>query len=351
MSRRAWAIVISVPLLVALWVAAALVPVPYVTFHPGLTVDVLAEQSGQERIQVEGHEAYYADDGGELRMTTVSVTPPRERVTIFEALDAWLSDEDSVEPYSAVYEEGETPEESELQSSVSMLSSQDTAVAAALRDLGFELDPTVEVYSVTEDAPADGVFEVRDQILAVDGEPVDDPRQVVKAVGAVEPGEPVGFTVLRDGERRQFEVAPEMIDGRSLIGIVPASGYEFPFEVRININPRIGGPSAGLMFALAIYDVLTPGSFTEGNSIAGTGTIDAEGNVGPIGGIQQKVVGARASGAELFLVPAANCEDALGAPNGDMRLVRVSTLTEARQAVQDWVEDPTTDLPSCEEQA
>lgn len=351
MSRRGWAIVTAVPLLVALWVGAALLPVPYVTFHPGLTVDVLSEDGGTERIEVEGHEAHHPDDGGELRMTTVSVTPPRERVTILEALQAWWSPDESVEPYGAVYEEDTTPEDSELESSVSMLSSQDTAVAAALRDLGFELDPTVEVYSVTEDAPADGVFEVRDRILAVDGRSVGEPRDVVEAVQAVEVGEELRFTVLREGERRQLRVAPAMIDGRSLIGIVPASGFDFPFRVRINIDPRIGGPSAGLMFALAIHDVLTPGSLTGGRRIAGTGSIDAAGQVGPIGGIQQKVVGARRSEAELFLVPEANCADALGVDAGDMRLVRVETMTQAREAIETWVADPAASLPSCEEAA
>ncbi|MBI2243758.1 MAG: hypothetical protein HYU55_07355 [Nocardioides sp.] len=103
------------------------------------------------------------------------------------------------------------------------------------------------------------------------------------------------------------------------------------------------------MFSLAIYDTLTPGSLTGGATVAGTGTIDAAGNVGPIGGIQQKIVGARDAGAELFMVPPDNCEEALGAPNGDMRLVRADTMHDARVAVAAWVKDHDADLPSCEE--
>lgn len=349
MTRRTLAIVISVPLLVGLWVAAALVPVPYVTMQPGVTVDVLSEVGGEERIQVNGARAYYEDDGSQLRMTTVSVTRPRDDVSIFTALSAWISDSAAVEPYGAVYDEEDTPEDNDVESAVSMLSSQDTAIAVALKDLGYELTPTVEVLAVTPDAPADGVFEVRDRILSVDGTRVTEPQDVVDAVGDVEPGTEIEFVVQREGERTTLRVAPQEVDGRSLVGIRPASGFVFPIDVAINISPDIGGPSAGLMFALAIHDTLTPGSLTGGRPVAGTGTIDVEGNVGGIGGIQQKVVGARESGAELFLVPAANCADALGAPNGDMRLVRATTMTQAREAIQTWVEDPDATLPSCED--
>ena len=99
------------------------------------------------------------------------------------------------------------------------------------------------------------------------------------------------------------------------VGIVPGTGFTFPFDVHVNIDPDIGGPSAGLMFSLAIYDTLTPGSLTGDELVAGTGTIPDDGSVGPIGGIQQKIVAARDDGAELFLVPPDNCADALGAPN------------------------------------
>ena len=126
MSRRTLATVIAVPLLVGLWVAAALVPVPYVTYHPGSTTDMLSETGGQERIQVAGHRAYY-DDNGSLRMTTVSVTPPQDDVSIFEALTAWVSDEEAVEPYDAVYDKGETDKQSDTEGAVDMVSSQDAA--------------------------------------------------------------------------------------------------------------------------------------------------------------------------------------------------------------------------------
>ena len=130
---------------------------------------------------------------------------------------------------------------------------------------------------------------------------------------------------------------------------IQAAGYRFPFDVELKLAENIGGPSAGLMFALGIYDVLTPGSLTEGKTIAGTGEIDGEGNVGAIGGIQQKLVGAESDGARLFLVPADNCAEALdGSYDPDkMRLVKVTTLDEAIADVQAWVKDPDAKLARC----
>ncbi len=131
------------------------------------------------------------------------------------------------------------------------------------------------------------------------------------------------------------------------VGIQLGQGFILPFPVSVTIDPRIGGPSAGLMFSLAIYDTLTPGSLTDGGEVAGTGEISAEGKVGPIGGIQQKIAGARDDGAQLFLVPADNCDDAKGARNGDMRLARVDTFETALKAVQTWAADHDAKLPSC----
>jgi PDZ domain-containing protein len=103
------------------------------------------------------------------------------------------------------------------------------------------------------------------------------------------------------------------------------------------------------MFSLAIYDTLTPGSLTDDEIVAGTGEIALDGRVGPIGGIQQKVVAARDAGAELFLVPEANCEEALKADNGDMQLVLAETMHTAREAIEEWADDRDADLPSCED--
>ncbi len=347
MSRRILAGLIAVPFLVALWLAALLLPVPYVTYSPGLTVDVLAEEKGTEIVQVSGHKTYR--DDGELRMTTVYVTQPKAHVNLLEAMKAWVDPEEAVYPYDAVYGEDETAEQSETESAIQMVSSQDAATAVALNELGYDVKPIVEVLNVEKGLPADGKLKVRDVILKVNGQSITKSQQVVDEVGKSEAGDSVTFLVRRDGKPVTVVVKPRVVDGDLRVGVTSGPGFLFPFQVSVDIPEDIGGPSAGLMFSLAIYDTLTPGSLTGGQIVAGTGTIDATGKVGPIGGIQQKVVSARQSGAELFLVPADNCADATRAPNEGMRLVKATTMHEARQSIAAWVKDPDASLPTCEE--
>jgi PDZ domain-containing protein len=346
MTQRTLAGLVAVPLLVALWITAATWPLPYVTYEPGLTVDVLAETNGSEIIQVQGHRTYR--DDGELRMTTVYVSQPDARVTLLELMRDWISREDSVYPYKAVYQENTTTEQNRQEGAVEMVSSQDAAIAVALDELGYDVKPAIEVLSVNDGAPADGKLEVRDIFLAVNGAKVASTDDVIKAVQEAPAGQPVDFLVRRDGKQTRVSVTPTTTDGKPTIGIQFGTGYEFPFQVSVNIDPNIGGPSAGLMFSLGIYDTLTPGSLTGGEVIAGTGTLDGTGKVGPIGGIQQKIVGARDAGAQLFMVPPDNCADAEGAPNGDMRLVKATTMHSAVQSIEAWVKDHDADLPTCE---
>jgi PDZ domain-containing protein len=350
MKQRTLAGLIAVPLLVVLWVTAALWPLPYVTYEPGLTLDVLAKSDGDEIIQVEGHRTYR--DEGELRMTTVYVSQPDAKVNLFEVMSDWISSEDSVYPYEAVYQEGLTTEQNRQEGAVEMVSSQDAATAVALDELGYDVKPAIEVLSVNDGAPADGKLEVRDIFLEVNGTRITEVDDVIDAVQDASAGEPVSFVVRRGGERTTVSVTPEESekkDGEPTIGIQFGTGYEFPFDVSVDIDPNIGGPSAGLMFSLGIYDTLTPGSLTGGETVAGTGTIDGTGKVGPIGGIQQKIVGARDAGAQLFMVPPDNCADALGAPADDMRLVKATTMHSAVEAIEAWVDDHDVDLPTCED--
>lgn len=348
MNQRLIAAVAAVPLVLGLIVAAALMPLPFVVYAPGYTVDVLAkDQDGSEIIQVDGHETYR--DDGELRMTTVLVTAPQTDKHLFELMAAWLDPDDAVYPYEAVHGDVKTDEENRIQGEVQMIASQDSAIAAAQRELGYEVTALPGVSHVNADSPADGKLLVRDLFVNIGGQKVRTPEEVVDAIRSSTPGEPLDIVVLRDHQRTEVTVTPEEGDEGPAIGIYLGIGYRFPFDVSVRISPEIGGPSAGLMFSLAIYDTLTPGSLTDGEVIAGTGEITPEGQVGPIGGIQQKVVAARDAGAELFLVPEANCEDALGADNGDMELVLAKTMHDARVALEEWAEDRDADLPSCED--
>jgi PDZ domain-containing protein len=353
MSRRTLAALIAVACLGALWTAAVVMPVPYVTYRPGLSVDVLAEQNGQEIVQVSGHKVYR--DNGELRMTTIYLTRPDAKVNIFDALQAWISRDDAIYPRSAIYAEGETSEDADNESAREMVSSQDNATAAALRALGYQVQETVDVESVTPGAPADGKLKIGDVITEVDGRPLHSRRDLVKQIQATPPGGQVTLLLHRGSRQLSVQLTPtEVTDSlgtRPMIGIAPGvSDYDFPFSVSIKIPEQIGGPSAGLMFSLAIYDTLTPGSLTGGMIVAGTGTIDSDGTVGEIGGIQQKIVTAQHAHAGMFLVPPVNCKEALGAPDSGMRLVKATTMESAMKSIKAWVQDPNAPLPSCEDQ-
>jgi Lon-like protease len=154
--------------------------------------------------------------------------------------------------------------------------------------------------------------------------------------------------VNRGGEALTFSVGTvESDDGHAQVGAGVAAGYEFPVEIEVHLDDRIGGPSAGMIFALAIYDTLTPGAMLDGLHVAGTGEISAAGQVGPIGGIQQKIAAASGDGVELFLAPSANCDDVAGARNGDMQVASIETLDDAIAAVEAAANGDADSLPSC----
>ena len=349
MSQRTTAGLVSLCLLAVLWGVAGFTPLPYVTYYPGPTVDVLSTTDGAENIEVSGHKAYR--DDGELRLTTIYVDQPQEDVTLPELLRAYFSPDAAVYPRSAVYAPDETDESSDRESAVQMVSSQDSAVATALTELGYDVKTVVEVLDVTAGLPADGKLEVRDVLLRVGSTDIKQPQDVVDAVDAAPVDQPLEFVVRRDGKEVTVSVTPREVDGDKRVGITPGAGYTFPFDVRVNIGDNIGGPSAGLMMSLGVYDTLTPGSLTGGGKVAGTGTIDQAGKVGPIGGIQQKIAGARDTGSQLFLVPADNCDGIRGVDPVDMRLAKVSTMTDAINAITAWVDDPDAQLPTCEDVA
>ncbi|WP_028661310.1 YlbL family protein [Nocardioides insulae] len=346
MKQRTLAGLIAAPLVLVLFALAWFMPLPYVIYRPGPTLDVLGDRSdGSPIVEISGHKTY-ADDG-ELRMTTVTETQPEAKVDLLTLLGAWASDEDAVYPYDAVYEQGTTTQENQDESAAQMGSSQEVAAAVALQAAGYEVPEHLEVLAVTPGSPSEGVLETGDVITAIDGHPVESADDAVTRIQHTPEGQPVSVDIERGDTSRSVHIEPTVENGTKLIGVTLGLGYDLPIDVTINLGEDIGGPSAGLIFSMAIYDDLTPGSLTGGNIVAGTGTLDPDGAVGPIGGIQQKIAGASRDGAELFLVPADNCADAVGTPIDDIRLVRVETMKEATDAVEAWVKDPDATLPSC----
>ena len=284
-------------------------------------------------------------------MTTVLVSTPGARLDLFTLMTDWLNPNDAVYPYDAVYAPDLDQEENREEGQVEMVTSQDSAAAAALRELGYDVTPVIEVVAVTDGTPAAGKLKVRDVLLEVGGIPIKSGRgrREGRHRGREGRADRVQGHARRQGRQDRRDLDHADHDRRR-----PARGHPDRHRFRAALRGRrstsatsIGGPSAGLMFSLAIFDTLTPGSLTGGQVVAGTGTIDEQGKVGPIGGIQQKIVGAREDGAQLFLVPPDNCADALGARNGDMRLVKAVTMHAAVQAIEKWVKDPDAKLPAC----
>jgi len=349
MTQRTLAGLLAVPLLVALWFQVLREPLPYVIYAPGLTVDVLGttdgDEDGAEIIEVSGAETY--EDDGQLRLTTVLVTQPQTDVNLFQLLGAWIDGDDAVYPYDAIYGPQDTDESRDEEGAFQMATSQDNAIAVALTELGYDVNPSPVVSVVLDGSPADGELEAGDLLLAINGAEVASIEDAGEAVDEAPDSEPVELRILRGEEERTLSITRAEIDGELRLGFEMRNTYQFPVQVSVGVDPAIGGPSAGLMFSMAIYDTLTEGSMTGGESVAGTGTIAADGAVGPIGGIDQKIAGAREDGAGLFLVPAENCDDAYESPNGDMRLTRVATMSEAVDAVEAWAADSEADLPQC----
>src|SRR3954447_13354720 len=308
MSRRTLATIVVACLLLLLGGVAVLLPVPFVTMSPGPTVNVLGQSGNRPIIDVSGHRTYPTN--GDLRLVTVSVSNPTRRVRLAEAMRAWFDPTRAVYPRDIIYPPSQSAQAVEQQSTVEMVRSQDTAIAAALTELGYHLPLQTEVVAVTKGAPADGRLRVRDRIVAINGVRVSDPDQVSELVQRGGVGKPATFVVRRGSSTKRLQVTPRASSDdpkRAVVGVQIGTGYDFPFDVSVRLGEDIGGPSAGLMFSLGVYDTLTPGSLTGGTDIAGTGTIDEHGRVGSIGGIQQKIVGAADAGAKIFFVPPGNC--------------------------------------------
>ena len=229
-----------------------------------------------------------------------------------------------------------------------MDSSRVNATVAALRAAGQSVTEMPMVSSVSLSGPANGQLRPGDLIEAVDGSEVTTNDEVKTAIQTRAVGDPIVFRVLRGGASEKVTVttATER-DGAPYLGISLSAGYRYAPSISYRIDPGIVGPSAGLVFALAIYDRITDGVLREGRVVAGTGQVDAAGKVYGIGGIREKIKGAEAAGAKLFLMPASNCAD-LGDLHTDLRLVPVGTLRDAIAALQLVNEGQSTqEVPSC----
>lgn len=338
-------------------------PTPYVIEQPGPVFNTLGDVqvSGKSvpLISIPGETVY--PTSGALRMLTVSVVGNRdEHPNWLDVVTAWADPTRAVVPVDSVYPVGETLQQSNEQSTVDMQNSQKEAIAAALGDLGYKLTSTLTVAGFSPGSPAEKVLEAGDQLVSVNGDAPADVTQLRSLIAANGVETPARIGIRRAGATSTVEVTPYLpsgtgstADSKPIVGISVGSDYSFPFEVKIQLD-NVGGPSAGMMFALGIIDKLTPGSLTGGADVAGTGTISSDGTVGAIGGIRQKLYGAARAGAHFFLAPSENCDEVVGHIPDGLRVFSVSKLTDSLNVLKAIDSGSTASLaalPTCEKAA
>mgnify|MGYP001569338594 CR=1 FL=1 len=346
-----WSLVVALVALVAL----TFVPTQYVIQRPGPVYDTLgtapaADGTQVPLIEVDGARTY--ETGGTLDLTTVQLMGNRERTPSWlELAAAWLDPSRAVVPIDVAFPQGLTAEQRDDRNAALMVDSQHEATAAALIELGYDVGGSVEVVEVIEDSPSVGVLEVGDVITAVNGEPLESAADLRADIQKGQ-GDPVELTLEDGDDERTVTITPEETtddagDTVWLIGVAPMTEYDFPVDVTIQLD-NVGGSSAGMMFTLGIIDTLTPGQLNGGENIAGTGTIDAAGKVGPIGGIRQKLYGARDAGADYFLAPDTNCDEVVGHVPDGLEVFRTGTLEESLHILEVIANGgDTSALPTC----
>lgn len=328
-NRRTVTLIAALVPIVAFFGLLGVVRVPYVSLGPGPTFNTLGEVDGREVVDIEGTEVQ--PTSGHLNMTTVA---QRSDLTLGQALALWMSGREQLLPRDLVYPPDKTRDEILKGNNDSFERSELAAEYAALKYL--EYAPAVTVETVNDPGPSAGKLESGDAIDKVDGTVITGLDQFRSVLEKTEPGD----SIVVDYRRKNAEPGTTTItlgtnDDRDYgylgVGILDVPWA--PFTIDFNLA-NIGGPSAGLMFSLAVIDKLTTGDLNGSKFVAGSGTITVDGNVGPIGGITHKIVAARDAGATVFLVPADNCDEARSGNGDGMELVKVDTLSQAIEALK-----------------
>ncbi|WP_228373619.1 YlbL family protein [Demequina soli] len=322
------------------------IPSPYAIGAPGPTFDTLGEVDGTPLVEISGAPTY--PSSGELRLTTVSVSRAGSApFTLGRVLAGWASPKSYVVPQEEVFGTADEEKAAEKQAQQDWISSQESATVSALEALGHPVPAVLTIQGTVDGSHAKGLLKKGDVIVKVDGKATKTYAELSDAIAAHQPGEDIAVTVKRDGAE-VTETFATMDDGsgNAAIGVLIDPTFDLPIDVKVQID-SVGGPSAGLMFTLGIMDRLTPVDELDGARVAGTGTMDVKGDVGPIGGIRMKLYGAQEAGADWFLAPVENCADVRGNIPDGLHVVAVDTLDDAYQAITRIGAGDTADLPGC----
>jgi PDZ domain-containing protein len=327
-NRRILTLLVALAPVVAFGVLLGLVTVPYVSLGPGPTFNTLGDVEGKEVVDIEGAKVYPTT--GHLNMTTVA---QRDNLTLSQAMALWMSGREQLWPRDLVYPPDKSREEVNEDNTAEFALSEAKAEYAALGYLKYEPAVTVEI--VNDDGPSMFHLQTGDAIDKVNGTPITSLEQFQSLLKQTKPGQsinvdfrrknaPPGTTTIKLGKNADRDYG--------FLGVSVREAPWAPFKITFNLA-NIGGPSAGLMFTLAVIDKLTTGDLADSKFIAGTGTIDADGKVGPIGGITHKMLAAHDAGATVFLVPADNCAEARSGNDERLELLKVDTVGAAVDAL------------------
>lgn len=317
-------------LLVLAIVSLAAIPSGYVIQRPGAVFNVMAEVENKPVISSQDLESYPSES--KFDVTTISLLGNREsNPNWIQVLFAWADPSQVVLPLDEVFPPSKTTEQVRAESTAQMEISQQDAIAVALDYLGYEVPRRLYVNAVIEKTPAAGKVIAGDYVVSAGGVKVETFEELREQITKTE-GAEMELGLERDGKLIELRIKPQARDDSYYIGAMVGYTYVFPKKISLQLGD-VGGPSGGLMFSLGIVDRFTPGSLAGKNHIAGTGTISGEGKVGPIGGIRLKMIAAERAGADLFLVPSENCEEAEGFVPEGLRAVSVANFQEAIQAI------------------
>lgn len=348
LSPRSTQAVVSFVLMVVLAAVAAFIPVPFVAIAPGPTFNTIGTHSGTPLVTIAKQKTYPTT--GHLDLVTIRETGgPQGGLDLLTAIRGWFDPHVEVVPRSVLFPPDATAQQVRQEHKEQFADSQGEAVAAAMAYLKIPTKTKVVAGTVSVDGPSAKLIDPGDEIVSINSKPVATPSDVLTTIRPLPIGSKVAVVVRAGTAKRTITVTTRehpAHPGRSYIGVGVGTVATPPFPVTFGLS-SVGGPSAGMMFALGLIDKLTPGSMTGGLFVAGTGTIDTRGKVGPIGGIAQKMVGAQRSGATLFLAPAENCDEVIGHIPRGMTVVKVATLSDAVAAVSKAGRGQITDLPSC----
>ena len=346
-SRNAVAIVSSL-LFVMLAVALVVIPVPYVAWRPGQTVDVLENaDEGGAVIEISGLPTF--DTDGQLLMTTVSTTRVDSTLSLPEVVFVFMANDSDAMPREVIYPPGKSSSQVQDEAVAMMDKSRINATVAAFRAAGVPVTELPRVESVVFSGPSADRLQPGDLITAVDDIEMKTRENVIAQVATHAVGDVIVFTLLRDGQELTESVTSSASNTdarRPVVGISLDTGFQYAPQVDFGVDEGVTGPSAGLVFALGLYDRITEGHLIAEGVVAGTGEIDPDGRVSRIGAVREKIKGAERDGATIFLVPEDNCSD-IGDLATDVTLVRVGTLKDSIAALQLMNEGKTAEVPTC----